>query len=114
MSESEVVNLAKKLSRTKPFDYNYHNRIGENAPGLYSFWVRGCCLYVGQSMDMKTRLWQHRKDETNSNLARYRRAFPEEIEISHVILDNVDKKTLEDIEARVICHMDPKTNIQNK
>ena len=114
VSESEIDSLVKVLSNVRPFDYNYHNRVGDGAGGLYSFWLRGCCLYVGLSMDIRRRLWQHRTNETNQELDRYMRAFSKEIEVSHVILEGITGRVLEDIEAKVIRSMNPKTNRQNK
>ena len=106
--------MAKMLSDTRPFTYNYHNTVGEEVCGLYSFWLRGCCLYVGQSMDIRRRLWEHRTNETKPDLAKYMSAFSEDIEVSHIELENITEKVLEDIEARVIRHMGPKTNRQNR
>ena len=66
MSESEIGSLVDMLSATRPFDYNYHNRVGGGVRGLYSFWFHGCCLYVGMSTDIGRRLWEHRTNETNA------------------------------------------------
>lgn len=114
MSAGEIANMVKMLSYTRPFTYNYHNMVETGVCGLYSFWLRGCCLYVGRSMDIRRRLWEHRTNETNLDLARYMSAFSGDIEVSHIELENITERVLEDIEARVIRYMDPRTNRQNR
>lgn len=114
MSEGEIANMAEMLSYTRPFTYNYHNTVGEGVRGLYSFWLRGCCLYVGRSMDIRRRLWEHRTNEANQDLAKYMSAFSRDIEVSHIELENITKKVLKDVEAKAIRYMDPKTNLQNR
>ena len=114
MSESEIGSLVDMLSATRPFDYNYHNRVGGGVRGLYSFWFHGCCLYVGMSTDIGRRLWEHRTNETNADLHKYTHAFSREIEVSHVDMAGIERKVLEDIEARVIRRMEPRTNRQNR
>ena len=113
MSEREIASLVERLLHTKPFDYNYHNKVGVGVRGLYSFWLRGCCLYVGRSIDIRRRLWEHRTNEANPILDKYRRAFSREIEVSHVPLKDITEPILSDIEAKVIRAMSPKTNRQN-
>ena len=68
---------------------------------------------MGRSMDIRRRLWEHRTNETNPILDKYRRAFSREIEVSHVPLEDITEPILSDIEAKVIQAMSPKTNRQN-
>ena len=70
-------------------------------------------MYVGRSVDIRRRLWEHRINETNLVLDKYRRAFSKEIEVSHVPLEDITEPILSDIEAKVIRAMGPKTNRQN-
>lgn len=63
------------------FDYNCHNR-APLASGLYAFWVDKACLYVGKSINLRTRLYQHRMQEHNSTLKRYLKAFAQQVEVS--------------------------------
>ena len=111
MSERKITSLVERLSHTRPFDYNYPGRVGDDVSGLYSFWLRGCCLYVGMSIDIRRRLIDHRMNEENPKLAGYVRAFHGEIEASFVPLEGITKTMLHDIEKRVIRSMRPQTNV---
>ena len=89
MSNSEITShiIDSLQSQRDPFNYNYHNRINSEVRGLYAFWLGSrCCLYVGQSVDIQTRMRGHIMQEHNLCLADYFKAFPQDIEISYVTL----------------------------
>ena len=109
MHRREIDNIAKHLEKRAKFDYNYHNRIDADASGLYSFWLRGCCLYVGKSTTLRNRIKSHRYDETNDELGEYMRAFSNEIEVSYINLTNNDP-VLKQLEEATIRTMRPLTN----
>ena len=64
-----------------PFDYLFCNQV-RPAGGVYAFWLRDECLYVGMSGDLRRRIGQHSTCEDNPELAGYFRACPGEIQIS--------------------------------
>ena len=110
MSGNEVGRVISKLKRYVPLDYNYENRVLPGTRGLYSFWLRGCCIYVGKSLNISNRLREHRRDEANKELAAHFRAFREEIDVSYVDLEDITDELLSQIEVDVIRSMKPKDN----
>ena len=110
MYEREIRSIRKRLEHHKPFYINYHSRVCDNISGLYSFWLRGCCLYVGKSMDIKRRLYDHVMSETNADLEKYFKAFDGEIEVSYIHMDGITDKLLLQIEKDIIHGMRPHTN----
>ena len=113
MSQRETDNIVRRLNRRVPFSYNYHNDLPEKMPGLYSFWVRGCCLYVGMAMNIKRRLSEHDKFDKNPDLAEYFSVFVNEMEVSSVPIPDADREILLMLEQQVTCAMNPKTNKTN-
>ena len=86
MPGNEVGRVISKLKRYVPLDYNYENRVLPGTRGLYSFWLRGCCIYVGKSLNISNRLREHRSAMTaNNELAAHFGAFTELIDVSYVV-----------------------------
>lgn len=112
MSEREIATLETRLADTKPFDYDYHNRVGD-VNGVYSFWLNGCCLYVGESANIGQRLRQHRTQQVNIRLAEYMLAFSDRIEVSYVEIKGATKAERDVFEEALIKRMNPKTNTQH-
>lgn len=79
---------------------------------MYSFWLGRGCLYVGMSENVKRRLFDHYRAETNQQLARYFRLFPREILCSHVLLG--DLALVRRVEQLLVSSMNPKTNTHYK
>lgn len=99
--------------RRRPFTYNYHNQVSENARGLYAFWARGMCLYVGMSENIGTRMYQHRMNEHNRELDRYFSAFAREIEVAYIQMQGKTRKQLQQLEHKAICNLRPIANISH-
>ena len=77
--------------------------------GLYAFWLdTGACLYVGQSKDIKQRIYQHRHRETNGTLERYFHAFSRQIQVSYTELQ--DDNNVNELERKAIRALRPHTN----
>ena len=93
-----------------PFDSRSHERI-DASPGLYAFWLRGTCLYVGMSEDLKRRIYQHATSEDNLELAHHFETYPYEIEIS-VVYKDIDSAILHRLELDTISALRPTDNIQ--
>ena len=89
-----------------PFGYLRHGAVPDG-PGLYSFWLRGRCLYVGMSDDLRRRIHQHATMEANPALARYFAAYRNEIKVSAVPVRGAD---LRREEAGAIEELRPATN----
>ena len=96
--------------RRGPFTYNYHNRISKDMSGLYAFWLRGRCLYVGKSIDISRRMYQHRMTEHNPKLERYFSAFAQEIEVSYISLMDKSETEILRLENKMIRILRPATN----
>lgn len=105
---SEIILRLK--SETQSFDYNFHNGVHSSA-GLYSFWLRSKCIYVGMSMNMQRRIEQHSHDESNPQLRQYFETYPNEIKISFVYVDSTEPK-IRNIESEIISRFHPDANTQ--
>lgn len=103
--------MAALRSQRRPFTYNYHNQFGENVRGLYAFWARGMCLYVGMSENIGTRIYQHRMNEHNRELDRYFSAFAREIDVACIQMQDKTRRELRQLERKAICNLRPITNI---
>jgi excinuclease UvrABC nuclease subunit len=100
-------------SRRRGFDYNFHNRFEKGVSGLYAFWLdSGACLYVGESGDIGSRMYQHRLSEHNSALQRYFKAFSRQIEVSYFILIDSTGADRRRLEQRLIVSLRPFTNVK--
>ena len=109
--DSVASNIISQLRLHKSsFDYNFPSHVN-NSSGLYCFWLRTSCLYVGMSEDLQRRISQHIHAEDNPQLATYFRSYPNEIKISFVYL-NVSASELRRIELELIQEFNPETNRQ--
>lgn len=102
--------IAEDLRSRAPFGSGSHERIS-TSPGLYAFWLRDTCLYVGMSEDLRRRIYQHENFEDNSELARHFQAYPHEIEIS-VVYKDADSVILRRLEQESISELHPLANVQ--
>ena len=85
---------------------------GVNAsPGLYCFWLRGTCLYVGMSTNLKRRIAAHCTGETNPELADYFDTFEDEIKMAVAYIDAPEDE-LRKMEAGAMSKLHPITNRQ--
>ena len=103
---SDVINALR--SELRPFDYMFHEQV-LNTAGLYSFWLREICLYVGMSTELRRRIEEHARNEPNIGLRGYINAYPNEIMISIVYL-NYDEDMLRKLETKAIGDLCPITN----
>ena len=123
MSNPEITNhiVGSLQSQRNLFNCNYHSRIDSEVCGLYAFWLRsGCCLYVGQSEDIRDRMYKHFMQEHNLCLAEYFKAFPQDIEVSYVTLCGWSVAKLGQYEdelieiLRAICNVARKKTLQQE
>ena len=94
----------------RPFTYGFH-QMAATIPGLYAFWLNRRCLYVGESLNLSVRLYQHRMHEHNSRLQRYFDAYPQEIRVSFAVLPNLTHADLLTLEREAIRRLRPLTNV---
>ena len=94
----------------RPFTHMFDHRIGRTEQGLYAFWLRSSCLYVGMSTVLRRRIHQHRMQEHNDTLSRYFIAFWSDIEASFVALNGKTEPELRRAEREVIQQLRPRTN----
>ncbi len=91
-----------------PFGYMSYEGIDES-PGLYCFWLRGRCLYIGMSMNLRRRLGEHCTAEDNLLLRHYFETYRNEIMLSFSYHD-VSERRLRAMESDAISEMRPLTN----
>lgn len=105
---SDIVSILTKDS--VPFGYSSHESVNES-PGLYCFWLRNACLYVGMSTNLKRRLIQHCTMEDNPILKSHFHTYANEISLS-LAYKNVAEKDLRSLESRAISKLRPLANRQ--
>ena len=111
--ECAVSDIVSKLSeRRVPFGRMSYEG-ADDVPGLYCFWVRGTCLYVGKSdTSLKRRLKEHCEAEDNPLLRENFEAYGKDIEMVIVNYDDISKKRLGELEFEAIRNMKPLANRQ--
>ena len=108
-----VSDLLSELSRCHlSFGYRSYEQVDES-PGIYCFWVRGKCLYVGMSTNLKRRLEQHCNSESNPILKNHFEAYRNEISLSFAY-KNVSESELFKIESHTISILHPIANRTHK
>ena len=101
--------IASKLAKDPvPFGYRSYERVDE-MPGLYCFWIRGACLYVGMSTNLKRRLQQHCTAEDNPILKDHFRVYSSEVRLSFACRD-VPVDDLRRLESQAISKLRPIAN----
>ena len=111
MSSGNVCCAVRALrNNRRRFDYNCHNK-APLASGLYAFWVENACLYVGKSINLRTRLYQHRMQEHNSTLDRYLKAFAQQVEVSMATPAECNGADLVPLERQLIHILRPISNV---
>ena len=91
-----------------PFGRMSYEHVDES-PGLYCFWVRGTCLYVGMSTNLKRRLKEHCEAEDNERLSEYFEAYGAEIDAVIVYRDAPEAR-LRELESDAIKKLRPLAN----
>ena len=101
------------LSQRRPFAYNSHTLVGA-IRGVYAFWLdRSACLYVGKSEHIGLRLYQHRMQEHNERLQRYFHAWPTDIEMSYIALNDHTSGEIASFEQQAITLLRPIANVMH-
>ena len=95
------------------FGRQFHENVDE-VQGLYAFWVRGACLYVGMSMNLKSRMQQHCEMETNPKIIENYDAYGGEIDVSLLYLEGYCEEQLRILESEAIRKFNPIANRQGK
>lgn len=107
MSDDGVANaLSGPLA---PFGH-MSSELAEESPGLYSFWVRGTCLYVGMSMNLRQRLRQHCESEDSERLRECFEAYSTEIQFAVMYHYGITEPRLRKLESGAIKSMRPLAN----
>ena len=94
-----------------PFGSMSYEGIDES-PGLYCFWVRGVCLYVGKSMSLKRRLREHCEAEDNPVIRENFEAYGTEIKVVVAYYEGISEERLCELESEAIRRMRPLANRQ--
>lgn len=110
--DSAVSDMSSRLEGNMvPFGHGCHATV-DPAPGLYAFWLRGTCLYVGMTGNLERRISEHEVAEGNAALGDYFRKFPGEIKMS-IAYVATGIRFLRDLESESIAALRPITNAQN-
>lgn len=110
MAAIDRIVMALKTQR-RPFTYRSHTLIGA-VSGVYAFWIdHGACLYVGKSERIGSRLRQHRLQEHNECLRRYFHAWPADIEMSYIALNEHTPQEVALFEQQAITLLRPIANV---
>ena len=114
MSEDLRQVLAVLRGRREEFHYTFADQVAAGLMGLYAFWLEsGACLYVGQSIDIRRRLRDHKLREDNATLERWFRAFAREIQVSYVGKPrHLTGSVIASLEERAIHALRPLTNVR--
>jgi excinuclease UvrABC nuclease subunit len=75
-------------------------------PGVYMFWARRLCLYVGKADNLRSRLLQHWRDCHNQELKNWMRVHGSKLCISYL----VSKRSLPVLEQEYIDRLSPHLN----
>ena len=110
--DSVVSDIVERLStKNMGFGYMAYANVDEMG-GLYSFWVRDTCLYVGESTNLKRRLKEHCEFEENPILKENFDAYSDEIMMVIAYEENAGVDELKKLESEAIKKMHPIANRQ--
>ena len=86
------------------------SQIPAGVSGIYAFWYRGYCVYVGKTekQSLRARLVKHWENSHNSGLNSWIRAKRAELKVS--CLPVADKGTIASFERYYIKRLQPLTN----
>jgi hypothetical protein len=81
----------------RPFTRRRIESLPDAAFGVYGFWYRRLCIYIGSAIDqpLQQRLLQHWMKSHNSELRSYLIAFPEEMQFAVKMMAQKRAKTAE-------------------
>jgi excinuclease UvrABC nuclease subunit len=81
--------------------------------GVYAFWYRNCCIYIGQAKDqgVKDRLWQHYTRCHNPGLKMWIDAYHRDL---HFCVFEVTRGKIDALERKLIKRHQPRTNVMLK
>ena len=93
-------------------DYGNIEEMPDDAIGVYGFWCRGRCIYVGKTEDqsIRIRVGQEYGDSHNKNLKSWIKLFPQYLEICYLIVPHDRIQEIDRLETRLIRLWNPETN----
>lgn len=93
-------------------DYGNIGEIPDDVIGIYSFWCRGRCLYVGKAEDqsIRVRVGQEYHDSHNDNLKLWIKLFPQYLEICYLTVPYDKIHDVDRLETKLIRLWNPETN----
>ena len=110
--DSAVSDMPSRLeANLVPFGHGCHATV-DPVPGLYAFWLRGTCLYVGMTKNLERRISEHEAAEDNATLEYYFSKFGGEIKMS-IAYVTTSIHFLRELESESIAALRPITNAQN-
>lgn len=94
----------------RPWKQKFEAKIPLDVGGLYAFWLARQCLYVGMSTQLATRIYHHRVQEHNPELADFLERFWDQVDASYVLLPELDTERILCIERAAIRRLRAKAN----
>ena len=105
-----ISTIISRLTNPKsPFGHLFYEHVDEES-GLYCFWLRGVCLYIGESDNLRRRLKEHCESEDNPILVEYFKTYSGEIMVAVTYEHGASKPYLRRLESYAVTKMKPIAN----
>lgn len=105
----------KELIKKKGYYFNSYN-INTYAPssaGIYTFWHKKNCIYVGRSNNIKKRIKEHYVSCHNDYLSLWLNTYTRCIVVKYIKLEDFPSNmVLSKIESKFILYLNPNTNFK--
>ena len=97
-----------------PFRRADLDKVPANAFGVYGFWYRKRCIYVGKAekQPIARRLKQHWRGSHNPDLANWVRAKGSQLRVGYILVEK--ESEIDDLEKQYIKQFQPLTNRHRK
>jgi excinuclease UvrABC nuclease subunit len=92
-----------------PFTLRAIDRVNPDAGGVYGFWYRKDCVYIGLAVNLRSRLKQHWSGSHNDGLKDWMKAKKSDLQFNYKIARPEDDIKL--MERFFIKRFSPKTNV---
>jgi len=100
----------KPTTLTKFFSLINIEKIPSDVKGVYGFWCRDMCLYIGKAEEqpLRDRLLTHFNGTHNPDLRLWIQTYPKEIEFAYKQI--LETSTIHSVERLMIERYNPRTN----
>lgn len=92
-----------------PFSLRAIDRLDPDAAGVYGFWFRRECIYIGLASNLRSRLLQHWAGSHNDGLKDWMRAKKADLHFNYKVAGPADD--IKQMERFFIQRFSPRTNV---